>query len=275
VFPVIPPFPGVAKGMDPGAATDLDAQHGFTRPEMFSEKLAGTWKDRVDYFLFLVSGKAEEWPEDIKDLPADSLFKVLQAALKKGNLRSNVKIVLAEAADGDTEGDVLVFPGATRFNIRGNTAALVDALQADRVEGCSSNVEDCHLFVCAHARRDARCGHCGPRLLEAARAGAGAAVLRKCSHVGGHAFAGNALVFRQGSGDFYGYVTPEALGDVLSGRARKGRLWRGALGLTREAAVRARRVQLAVEWAPVALLAFAAASGALFWLRRRVWRPPL
>lgn len=253
---------------------DLDAQYGFARPEMFSEALAGTWKEKTDVFLFLIYGKAADWPEDIKDLPADTPFKTLQNALKEAKLKIKVKVALAEATHADKEGDVLVFPGAGRFNITGGTAALIDTLRQGRTAE-SSDVEDSHVFVCAHRARDGRCGHCGPRLAEAVAASGSGAAVRKCSHVGGHAYAGNVLVFSacegggQGCGDFYGYVTPGALQDVLSGRARRSRLWRGALGLSRDEVLRARKVQLALEWAPAALIAVAVAGGALAWWRRR------
>mmetsp|Transcript_108567 Transcript_108567/g.338448 ORF Transcript_108567/g.338448 Transcript_108567/m.338448 type:complete len:254 (+) Transcript_108567:24-785(+) len=239
------------------ASPELDAKHGFTRSEMFSEHLAGTWKGQTDVFLFLICGKAEEWPEDVKDLPEDGLYKALQDGLKAAKLKSKIKVAVAEATAGDKEGDVLVFPGAKRFNIAGGTAALVEALKGGGGGGGGSgpppDVEDAHVFVCAHTRRDARCGHCGPRLLDAIAGSGSAATVRKCSHVGGHAYAGNVLVFqpggcgREASGDFYGYVTPTAVADVLSGRARRGRLWRGALGLSPEGARRERRVQLVRE----------------------------
>jgi len=242
---------------------------------MFSEKLAGTWKDKVDIFLFLILGKAEEWPEDVKDLPQDSLLMVLQDALKAAKLKSKVKVVLAEATDTDKEGDVLVFPGAGRFNISTGTSALVEALQNGGSTSKAQDLEDVHLFVCAHTKRDARCGHCGPRLIDAIKANTSPATVRKCSHVGGHAYAGNVLVFRRGAagekglGDFYGYVTPGTVSDVLSGRARRSRLWRGALGLSREEVLQARKAQVVREWAPLALLAVAAVSGVLLWRRHR------
>merc|ERR1712228_364789 len=97
--------------------------------------------------------------------------------------------------------------------------------------------EDCHVFICAHTQRDARCGYCGPRLIDQTMGtspGGKAVRVRKCSHVGGHEFAGNALVFEESCGDFYGYVSPDVIDDVISGKARYGELWRGGLGLSKE-----------------------------------------
>ena len=84
------------------------------------------------------------------------------------------------------------------------------------------------VLVCAHASRDARCASCGPPLVEALRAAAAAAAATKgaeeeeeeeeeeeirvwpSSHVGGHRYAGNALVMT--SGDWYGNLVAEEPG---------------------------------------------------------------
>lgn len=74
------------------------------------------------------------------------------------------------------------------------------------------------VFVCSHRTRDARCGYCGPILVDLLRAafiaalGAeGAARIRvyACSHVGGHKFAGNVLVYSKAGGVGFGCVTPQ------------------------------------------------------------------
>jgi (2Fe-2S) ferredoxin len=95
-----------------------------------------------------------------------------------------------------------------------------------------------YAFVCAHAKRDKRCGVCGPPLIAALRAAAAASgaplAVRACSHVGGHAYAGNVLVFDRAAGvprgTWLGYVAPEdvpAIVDDLVGRGAppQPRLW--------------------------------------------------
>jgi hypothetical protein len=80
------------------------------------------------------------------------------------------------------------------------------------------------ILVCAHASRDARCAACGPPLVDAMRRAAATAaggggqggegaeeeVIRvwPSSHVGGHRYAGNALVM-SGAGDWYGNLRAE------------------------------------------------------------------
>jgi (2Fe-2S) ferredoxin len=103
--------------------------------------------------------------------------------------------------------------------------------------GCAP-LAGAYAFVCAHAKRDKRCGVCGPPLIAALRAAAAASgaplAVRACSHVGGHAYAGNVLVFDRAAGvprgTWLGYVAPEdvpAIVDDLVGRGAppQPRLW--------------------------------------------------
>lgn len=70
-----------------------------------------------------------------------------------------------------------------------------------------------HVFICAHGSRDKRCGVCGPPLRERfnreiSQRGLGEQVfVNYCSHIGGHKYAGNVIVFRRdgGSGDVSGH----------------------------------------------------------------------
>jgi hypothetical protein len=117
-----------------------------------------------------------------------------------------------------------------------------------------------HVFVCAHARRDKRCGVCGPALVDALRAEAASSAsasasappppvaVYPCSHVGGHAYAGNVLVFDRAAGvprgNWFGYVTPADVPALLkeyvgAGAPPPARLWRGAMGMAPDACVEA------------------------------------
>ncbi len=100
------------------------------------------------------------------------------------------------------------------------------------------------VMVCAHASRDARCAACGPALVEALREQAKDQEIRvwPSSHVGGHRYAGNALVL-SGGGDWYGDLKAEesapALGALVEGLDDPGTRfagplrahWRGCRGL--------------------------------------------
>ncbi|KAB2613986.1 hypothetical protein D8674_036302 [Pyrus ussuriensis x Pyrus communis] len=86
-----------------------------------------------------------------------------------------------------------------------------------------------HVFVCAHGSRDKRCGVCGPFLIDMfkeeaeLRGSTNQVFVTACSHIGGHKYTGNLIVYSPGSDGsitcdiphrpgVYGYVTPE---DVL------------------------------------------------------------
>jgi (2Fe-2S) ferredoxin len=57
--------------------------------------------------------------------------------------------------------------------------------------------------------------------------------VRRTSHVGGHAFAGNVLIYP--SGDWYGFVTPADVSRLVEDHLAGGKvvtdLWRGRMGL--------------------------------------------
>ncbi|KAL3619105.1 hypothetical protein CASFOL_036675 [Castilleja foliolosa] len=58
-----------------------------------------------------------------------------------------------------------------------------------------------YVFVCAHNNRDRRCGVCGPILIEKFKELIGSKDLQNqilvaaCSHIGGHKYAGNVIIF--------------------------------------------------------------------------------
>ena len=58
-----------------------------------------------------------------------------------------------------------------------------------------------YVFICAHGARDRRCGTCGPPLIETfnheirERSLENAIFVRSCSHVGGHKYAGNVIIY--------------------------------------------------------------------------------
>ena len=92
-----------------------------------------------------------------------------------------------------------------------------------------------HLFVCTHMKRDARCGVCGPALIESIRdelkrldIADDAVAVRGCSHTGGHKYAGNLLLFVPEKGlaaKVEDAGRPRASGTDTSPRLRFPRCW--------------------------------------------------
>ena len=87
------------------------------------------------------------------------------------------------------------------------------------------------IFVCAHKVRDGRCGYCGPAIIDlinqelVKKGGEGKVEVFPCSHVGGHAYAGNVLVYGSKGGVCYGCFCPsdvEALVDSMLSEVHTG-----------------------------------------------------
>ncbi|KAL3700455.1 hypothetical protein R1sor_018477 [Riccia sorocarpa] len=246
---------GGAGGLAEGGTMVVD--HGFTRPEMHSKPLVGS-VSQYDRHVFLCYKEPESWPASVEAADFDRLPRYFVAALRarKNDMPKKTRLTICEGRDGtdSSSGDVLIFPEMVRY--RGLTHFDVDSFVEDvLVKGkdwAGSKAEQLpgsYVFVCAHASRDARCGTCGPVLIQkireeaAARELEGQIFVRPCSHIGGHKYAGNVIIFsRSGSGQvsghWYGYVTPEDVPALLDQHIGKGeiieRLWRGQMGLAEE-----------------------------------------
>ena len=70
--------------------------------------------------------------------------------------------------------------------------------------GVQDEITNSYIFVCAHGSRDARCGVCGPVLIEKLNEEIELRGLKDqvsvwaCSHVGGHKYAGNLIIYSPG-----------------------------------------------------------------------------
>lgn len=146
--------------------------------------------------------------------------------------------------------DILVFPDMVRYV--GIKTADIETLVIDHL--VSNEVSDNlqhqpltghHLFVCVHGRRDIRCGECGPPLIDKLQQElsqqpiAEDVTVYPTSHVGGHVYAGNVLIYP--GGDWYGYITPENVSELIEQHLGQGNivweLWRGRIGLAQEAQI--------------------------------------
>lgn len=232
-----------------------DAEFGFTREEMLSEPLAGTAKaEGPKRHVFLAWGKAAEWPEKIPEgLPESSLPVLVDREVKAAAKASGhkAKLNFIEASGNVKDGDILCFPDYVRLRVS-EASGLKQLQKLLATEPCAggatmADLEDLggrFAFICAHAQRDARCGHCGPRLVAALEIEQGAGhcddlSVFRCNHMGGHKYAGCVIAYSgkgcQPDGDWYGYVTPENVARVASGHAVGGPLWRGRFGLSEKA----------------------------------------
>lgn len=88
--------------------------------------------------------------------------------------------------------------------------------------------EKIFVFVCAHVKRDGRCGYCGPAIIDLMRQdikskGAEDKIfVYGCSHVGGHAYAGNVLVYGKNGGIVYGHFCPSDVETLVNHLVAEG-----------------------------------------------------
>lgn len=239
------------------AVPDPDREFGFQRPELGKEKLAGT-VGLYERHVFLCYKGPEVWPSHVEAAESDRLPRLLAAAIKsrKPNLKKSIKLTICEGEDGteSSNGDVLIFPdmvrykGLTHFDVD-NFVEEVLVKDSEWLPGSPEAMSGSYVFVCSHGSRDKRCGVCGPALIkrfkeEITGAGLdGQVSVSACSHVGGHKYAGNVIIFSSDAkgevtGHWYGYVVPDDVPVLLHQHIVQGEvvnpLWRGQMGLSEE-----------------------------------------
>jgi hypothetical protein len=199
--------------------------------------------------LFLCLGHSQ-WPKKLDEIA--SVAKIQEVLTQTGN--KNLKLTVCDEASSGVDGyDILAFPDCIRIkNQRLDTLPKVlDAL----VEGTADmskfeKLDRKYFFICCHGAVDERCGMRGPALvssfltfLEQRKSqfpNLNQIDVRKCSHIGGHQFAANVILFPHG--DWFGMVQPDhipdlvsyALGDEATFQNRLGAIWRGRIGKTPE-----------------------------------------
>lgn len=207
------------------------------------EPLPGTVK-RYERHLAVCTGQTN-WPEYLET--GGGFLQTLAQTLVEQvpALGAAIKLTACDEVSIGRASDILVFPDQVRY--LGVQEHQLPALVAEHLVGNQiataldhQPLTQQYVFVCTHGRRDIRCGECGLPL-QAALAAAirdygltDEVVVRGSSHVGGHKFAGNVLVYP--GGDWYGYVTPadapRLVEQHLVGGGLVADLWRGRMGLS-------------------------------------------
>jgi hypothetical protein len=153
--------------------------------------------------------------------------------LAKAEAQSTLEIKLT-ACDQPNESpdqvEVLVYPERLKFFVSRNNEEQISSF-AQLIVSPSLNRQSSFpcaaipwrqlVLVCTHGSRDKRCGRAGPlvisaMLAELKRRGITEEELavRGSSHIGGHKFAGTLIVYP--TGQWYGYVTPKVVPELLS-----------------------------------------------------------
>jgi len=221
------------------------------------------------------------WPEKIESLPETSIVSSVIACINKSTTPDDriVATLIDKNIDDDswvpssiperppldfldnlTSTEVIVLPDMVRLMINGlddmkelkeilTTPRDLLELPADitsqyKLGSSLSSI----VLICAHKKRDKRCSSSAELLIaEFERVlnelgCAGSIGVYGCSHVGGHKYAGNVIVYPQG--DWYGRVSPchvhFLVKEAVLGKKIVKDLWRGRCG--------SRSDEISIDW---------------------------
>jgi hypothetical protein len=220
-----------------------------------TEPLPGTVK--LYHRHLIVCTRHPNWTARIEQ--GGGFLQMLAEAVqdRMAQIGDQVKITACVEAGAGSKGyDILAFPEGVRYvgvEEAGIPALVEDHLVRNRISDRIPHrpLTGYHIFVCIHRQRDERCGVCGPPLITqfntalAERGLNDQVTVRGSSHIGGHRFAGNVLIYP--GGDWYGRVTPADVARILDQHVINGQpvgdLWRGRMGLFPET-----QLEIAKDW---------------------------
>jgi len=206
-----------------------------------SKELSGTVKPYAKH-LFLCTGKTD-WPKK-PDKEEGSPLTLLSQAVKNaakaaskeqsGFLITECDLAPVTSDSGEPTPDILLMPDRVHYSHV--TPGLYPNLAAHLMTGAPldpiiTRVEPTHkhyVFLCAHKTRDKRCGVYGELLFNQFTDSLGErhmldeVALSRCSHTGGHKFAGNAIVYP--SGYWFGRLKPCHVDAVIDRHIKLGQL---------------------------------------------------
>ncbi|KAJ1410815.1 Thioredoxin-like ferredoxin [Sesbania bispinosa] len=233
----------------------VDSEFGFSRPDFRQSPLVGT-VELYERHVFLCYKNPRVWPPRIEAAEFDRLPRLLYAAVmaRKSHMKKETRLTICEGHDGTetSNGDVLIFPDMIRYRrlTHFDVETFVEEVlvkDGEWLPGTPEALKGSYVFVCSHGSRDRRCGVCGPVLVSRFREEIelhglqGKVFVSPCSHIGGHKYAGNVIIFGSSmngevTGHWYGYVAPEDVPLLLQQHIIKGEvidlLWRGQMGLS-------------------------------------------
>ncbi|KAJ3126921.1 hypothetical protein HK098_006961 [Nowakowskiella sp. JEL0407] len=189
----------------------------------------------------------QQFPKEIDTLIPE-FFKSLRATIKNSEFKDNVRInLITERKDANEKGkksidvsrnnlNVLVFPLQRRFEDVSveNHTNIIDQLR--NPDEHSLNPLERSILICTHETVDERCGCHGPQFLSKlqhhisnlrsnphSQLSQSTIRLFEASHVGGHKFAVNAIVYPEG--DWYGNLKESDVEEFVERVFVKGERW--------------------------------------------------
>ncbi len=205
--------------------------------------------------LLVCTGQSE-WPGQIATGGGFLQALAEATAERASDLALKVKLNACDEPSSGTGCDLMIFPDGIRYTAMGEADIplfVEEHLVGNRPAAQLPRrpLEGQHILVCVHMNRDPRCGVCGPALADlfveqlAQRGLAEQVAVHRTSHLGGHEYAANAVLYP--GGDWYGYLTPADVPRLIEQHIGLGQIvqdrWRGRIGLTRE-----EQLQVAAGW---------------------------
>jgi hypothetical protein len=202
------------EGLNPDTA-------GFCRPDCCGDlpaDLKGSFKD-VKLHMFLGSAiPAAKWDRITATVPGAATL----SAKVKADKGCTSTVYYTPTADEAAPPLLSFRPTAEAVEIMEYSGVPAgDLPQEAKGTIAVERPHDRYVFVCAHRERDDRCGYCGPILVDLMKARLAhkykdAPVhVFPCSHVGGHVYAGNVIVYSRYGGRCFGRITPEQVDSLV------------------------------------------------------------
>jgi hypothetical protein len=193
-------------------------------------------------------GMASEWIAGaIEKIPDTNMFYATKAIDKLKEIRNDLVFKCSALDIHDSCNDIWILPDQIRF--RNVDPQDVNLLLLEYFTGTLSDKYSAESFkekililICGHMNRDSRCGHAGKVLLpEFNRLIAEHKLQDKVwvgltSHIGGHKYAGNVIIYPQG--DWFGFINEQNVQQLFFEYILKSHPtslqnhnWRGRIGL--------------------------------------------
>ncbi|EKF32705.1 hypothetical protein MOQ_003442 [Trypanosoma cruzi marinkellei] len=227
------------EGLDP-------AQCGFGREECcepLPAKLPGSMTLKEHLFL-ATDLPATEWDSKTENVPGYSALEQVVSS------RGGMKLTVFHRPGPDRCILRFKYEESLEYMLITQHSCITEGELPWESEGAisSDRSNDVFIFVCSHRSRDGRCGYCGAVLVDLLRQSIRAKMgddetihVYPCSHVGGHSYAGNVLMYTNHGGICFGCFTAahlDAFVDFIVGGAAElpaslQQRVRGSIGYTK------------------------------------------
>lgn len=197
-------------------------KNGFCRAECcdpLPPKLAGSFEPLKGHVFLSTDAAPPSWSSKGDNIPG---YSELTAKLKE---QVDFKVTAFHRPGPDTVNLFFKYDDVLRTVVTTEFSCVAPGELPWLSKGAVAcdRTDEIFVFVCSHRVRDERCGYCGPVLVDLLRAtlekrlGKDAPVyVHPCSHVGGHVYAGNVLVYTKHGGVCFGCFCPSDVDTLVA-----------------------------------------------------------